>query len=967
MSENNNYKEEVEERLRKQQESKEFKDIGRVAHTKKEKAAYRLISSDLLSKLEDDSVLAYQMVKKENVWQPIDVNLERENGVSSGAAFYKVKIRESVPTRPKDEKQKRASYVLFLELLQKDLTNCKTVSEIRTLMESYREFPLDKVIGYFIDSEFLNASVERQEEIKKTYETSPTFRVFRYYGGASLVKKLINEVFGSKFENMLFRASDAANDTYKEALSKEPVSHEKAEELIAQIKERRQKFINANIEKIEAYRGYSRTELFSKMRSDWRIGSANLYRYKENPEEFRTWVISYYEKAMEQGVENFDKNIAQAVQKENDWSWFEQPKGKSESVKEKAKAINTKTPLGYIKRTGGYKIEDISPKNIIEQFGFSAVNYGVYVDDVWSKEHTRHFLGAMSDLGEMINVNLKQMNNLGKLGIAFGAKGRPGHLAAYYPQSKDINLTKGNGDGSLAHEWGHYFDNVIVELDKKVATNSFASDGLMPDLEIKQLFKEFIDFAYKGNEEYTPKVPVTFYRKKITEAPTYVKRNAFGSWDKYTIQIKSTIEETIDSVSDLLRMNGDLYRTQIRVFGYILDQFNLDRYEILMKIPTSYFYHKSKYNSFVYCGTDVNGNEAMVFNERTKYWTERVELFARAWETVILKKLLDKDRASNYLVADIPMTDEISESNTSPYPQGKELEYVESIFDRIIIAVKNKFGIGGFVAPSSTREDVYLDLSTDKTKGKVETGLVVTNPETINETTTFIEKDKVVKVVEEKSKGVEELKGLGEENVKIFSGKMESGQPFLFYVGKEPENGYKSEDAKENYNKNGYWIDSQLGFNRLITAYFKDYETMLKNTDKKYHSQLGVEENLINSYIGLPLQVVEDKAYALGKQELMEGKSNIPEESSELQKMLQAGHAANVIEKAWLNGWNSANADKIDREFEERFKEDKRGNEVTTEENISELIEGLKVLSETLSGSERKEIEEVIEGLKLLM
>ena len=65
-------------------------------------------------------------------------------------------------------------------------------------------------------------------------------------------------------------------------------------------------------------------------------------------------------------------------------------------------------------------------------------------------------------MAEMLNIDIKKANELGKLSIAFGAKGRKGHAAAYFPQTKDINLTKGNGDGSVAHEWGHYFDNVIV-------------------------------------------------------------------------------------------------------------------------------------------------------------------------------------------------------------------------------------------------------------------------------------------------------------------------------------------------------------------------------------------------------------------------------------------------------------------------------------------------------------------------
>lgn len=77
---------EVENKLKAAQSNKEFKDIGRVQQTKKEKAAYRFITSNMLQELEQDEVMAYNMVKKENVWKEIDVAAEKANGVSSGAA-----------------------------------------------------------------------------------------------------------------------------------------------------------------------------------------------------------------------------------------------------------------------------------------------------------------------------------------------------------------------------------------------------------------------------------------------------------------------------------------------------------------------------------------------------------------------------------------------------------------------------------------------------------------------------------------------------------------------------------------------------------------------------------------------------------------------------------------------------------------------------------------------------------------
>jgi hypothetical protein len=866
-----NIKTQVEERLVKQQESKEFKDIGRVANTKKEKSAYRLISSSILSQLEEDSVMAYNMVKKDNVWQPIDVNLEKERGVSSGAAYLKVKIREALPTRPKDEKQKRAAYVMFTEILQKDLFNCFTVKSIEDLVSSYKNLPKDKIIGIFIDTEFLTASVERQEEIQKSIDVNPKYRILKIYG-IRLFQKLINEVFGSRFENMLFRASDAALMVYREAIDKEPVSQDQASENISKLKESKEKFIQANLEKIELYKSYSDSELLRKMNTDWQINPINQKRYKQSPNEFRDWVIAYIEKSIERGVISRDEQIKNSVAKDNDWSWFEQPKTRSESVKEKAQAINTKAPLAYIKRTGGYKIESIAPSSIIENFGFSAVNYGVYVDDVWSKEHTKHFLGAMSDLGEMLNINLKQINNLGKLAIAFGAKGRPGHLAAYYPQTKDINLTKGNGDGSLAHEWGHYFDNVIVELDAKLATNTFASEGKMPDYEIKELFKEFINFCYKGNSNYTPLIPIQFYAKEIASAPTVVFKDERGNWANKVVEIKDTIEETLESVSDLAKLSGDLYRTQIRVYGYIIQKFNLSSYEIPMKLPTSYFYHKSAYSYFNYCSYTDNKTEKIDSKARTKYWTSEVELFARAWETVVLKKLLDKNRASNYLVADIPMNDVISESYFEPYPQGKELEYIESIFDRIIIAVKNKFNIGPFVPSSNVREDVYLDLSNDKKQGKIETGMVVEDISEEKKEVVFVKDDKVVEKV------------------------MEAANP----------------------------------------------------------------------YTDMNLQSVEDKAYSLGYESRKQGQTDkYGESNTELHQILKAGHAKNIIEKAFNNGWNMANSEEIDIDFNKRFEPQ---SETTTDStSIAELIDGLEVLASTTTGQEKQEIEELIEGLKLLV
>jgi hypothetical protein len=83
--------------------------------------------------------MAFNMIKKDTVWLPIDVQAERDKGNTSGSVYFKVKIRESLPTKPKDDKIFRSIYVLFLERLQADLSNCFNVEEVLNLSDKYRK------------------------------------------------------------------------------------------------------------------------------------------------------------------------------------------------------------------------------------------------------------------------------------------------------------------------------------------------------------------------------------------------------------------------------------------------------------------------------------------------------------------------------------------------------------------------------------------------------------------------------------------------------------------------------------------------------------------------------------------------------------------------------------------------------------------------------------------------------------
>ena len=65
---------------------------------------------------------------------------------------------------------------------------------------------------------------------------------------------------------------------------------------------------------------------------------------------------------------------------------------------------------------------------------------------------------AFKNLASVLGIEDLDIS-LGKdMNIAFGARGRSAARAHFEPDRNVINLTKLNGAGSLAHEWGHAFD-----------------------------------------------------------------------------------------------------------------------------------------------------------------------------------------------------------------------------------------------------------------------------------------------------------------------------------------------------------------------------------------------------------------------------------------------------------------------------------------------------------------------------
>ncbi|EPM3857119.1 LPD38 domain-containing protein [Escherichia coli] len=147
---------------------------------------------------------------------------------------------------------------------------------------------------------------------------------------------------------------------------------------------------------------------------------------------------------------------------------------------------------------------DVSPEQFSDAFGFRGVQFGNYVEGPRRQADLNRAYDALHDLADVLNVPTKALSLNGRLGLAFGARGKGKAAAHYEPGEVAINLTKGNGPGALAHEWFHSLDNYFgrydVSTDGKITSGG---DFMTEARRVKRVFKDgrFVDAEYPVRQE----------------------------------------------------------------------------------------------------------------------------------------------------------------------------------------------------------------------------------------------------------------------------------------------------------------------------------------------------------------------------------------------------------------------------------------------------------------------------------
>ncbi|PNM23461.1 hypothetical protein A6J66_004170 [Yersinia enterocolitica] len=151
--------------------------------------------------------------------------------------------------------------------------------------------------------------------------------------------------------------------------------------------------------------------------------------------------------------------------------------------REEQRKLTNEPRIGIERRNG-----NVTPEQFSDAFGFRGVQFGNYVEGPRRQSELNDAYDSLIDMAELLSVPTKALSLNGELGLAFGARGKGGAKAHYEPGQVVINLTKGNGAGSLAHEWFHALDNYFGTYDvhgesSGKRSSEFITDRIRPRYE----------------------------------------------------------------------------------------------------------------------------------------------------------------------------------------------------------------------------------------------------------------------------------------------------------------------------------------------------------------------------------------------------------------------------------------------------------------------------------------------------
>jgi hypothetical protein len=618
---------------------KEYVDVGqKIGGARKDLAALyregklRNLASIDLEALEKDPDLAAKVATKANLLEDAKPDALRQMGKDPATAFRITKALETIAPKPVlDSANARAAYIKAVDRIKRALLNCNTPDEVRSAVNDLRQ----EASGYYYTAAEKKRIDKADAEWEKAREAE--------------------------------EAARKARDSYSATFS-EPIYR------IGQDDPRRKKWQALQDAFIAA----------GKKASDVSPSRVKYDIQRRNQDDPAGWPFAY--KMLGDRAFPTVSTIKSTFFKEHlgrrpdDWSWHDGKTAKPRTTKDDRGGLpkwEREVPEEAIRKGG--KAAKYDAKALMKAFGIRGVEFGNWMEDAASAHHVQKAGEALMDLSDALGIDPKLISYGGRLAIAFGARGKGKALAHYEPGKKVINMTKFAGGGSLAHEWGHFLDNVISMVSEGGGM-SFVSDSpgrgnLHQD--VKDAYGDWlrnIRFGTVGARGIPVKPDESQFKSSIQ----------YSSWSAGEMYLR--------------KFNGDPQHAQAA-----MEERYSGSSDAARKKWAEWFASKTGRTVEWRKKAAMGGKSHFLATaeQMGDYWKRPHEMFARCWEAYVEDKLAKNRMTNSYLVSGTGtggpkrsgLGGEIESGGMafrySVYPTGDERERNFAAMERLVAAIKS--------------------------------------------------------------------------------------------------------------------------------------------------------------------------------------------------------------------------------------------------------------------------------------
>ena len=376
-------------------------------------------------------------------------------------------------------------------------------------------------------------------------------------------------------------------------------------------------------------------------------------------------------------------------------------KKRSDEVSEKGISVTEAERSGDAHRPND---EDISSQTLMDTFGFKGVNFGNWMKGKTNEKerqlHLNFAYDSFMDLANVLNIPPDAISLGGMIGIAFGAQGNGSFAAHFVPGVNEINLTRTNGAGSLAHEYGHAIDHYLGRrggfasstrpfITENSNRSSYQNKSDLPPELVK---------ACQELSNIMKKRPKTFEEtQQMAEEQVEKAKSYIASWINYVKRfIKHSPEaaEELDLIHQkMLELKKEPKTSQFsievqrirnlhkRVTGKMLkisDARSLQANENFYRHAVESLNNlSSKPSVFNTTKTEYYKNAIALDKGKQKpYWSTSCEMFARAFDSFVTDTLAENNQMNTYLSH--------AGRDNSSVPQGEDRSRIKEAMTNMI-------------------------------------------------------------------------------------------------------------------------------------------------------------------------------------------------------------------------------------------------------------------------------------------